>query len=187
MSRILRAVETVLSGSAITLEVLDDVIFDTVEVPPHGGFARLFGNVVDDQESLIRTNQVLPNRLPNPQQFEVTRLYCAFFNHDGVLPASHPLYWHSCVTFQYGDNNRPYWHSPCWAIAHPMAILANLTGFSPDHLQAVIEACSIGKLTNPVVLRHDLYINGSLIVDGQFADMEFVCLMAGERVRSMAL
>jgi len=68
-----------------------------------------------------------------------------------------------------------------------MAILANLTGFSPDHLQAVIEACSIGKLTNPVVLRHDLYINGSLIVDGQFADMEFVFLMAGERVRSMDL
>ena len=189
MSRALKAIESGWGGYTLALEALDDVMFDTVEVPPQGGFARLFGKTVGDsapRHGEVRTNQIIPNTLPNPHQFEVMRFYCAFFNRNGVVPVSHPVYWHSCVNSSTGDNNRLYWHSPCWAIAHPTAILGNLTGFAPEHLKAVIEGLTIGKLTSPIILRHGEFINGALMVDGQFAPLEFVFLMAGIRARSVS-
>ncbi len=56
-----------MGGFGFSLEGLDDVMFDTVTVPPTGGFARLFCVVVGADKSEIKTNMYLPNALPNPR------------------------------------------------------------------------------------------------------------------------
>ena len=184
MSRILPDPKNDFQGHGTAMEGLDDVLYDTVDVPPKGGIARLFGKVYGDEMEHILTNMEVVNALPNPQEFNIARFYGVFFDLHGLVCVWHPIYWKSCVKFNLGDVNKPYWHSPCWAIAPPAAILGMQRELCSEDVGIVKNACSLGRLTSPVVLTAGRWINASLTVNGIFPGMKFIFLLEGERARS---
>ncbi len=80
--------------------------------------------------------------------------------------------------------NKLYWHSPCWAIAAPAAVLGEHPKLTSEDVCIVKNACSLGRLTSPIVLKNGFWINASLMVDGAFPDFEFIFLLEGKRLRS---
>jgi hypothetical protein len=168
------------------MERFDDVLYDTVDLPSGVEAKRLFWGVLGSPgKTDVDTNSFLCSMLPIPHQFHIRQFFCAFFSQDGLIPVDHPIYWRSCVTFQVGDNVKPYWHSPCWAIAHPAAILARIEHLHPDELRLLKDRLAIGKLSEPVELNSTRKFSALIRLMGNFPRVKFVFLAEGTRDRSL--
>ena len=171
------------------LEIMNDVIWDTVKVPKDRLTATLFRQVWTDDFSGISTNMVKDSELPNPQSFKVERIWCAFFHSDGLLPVSHPIYWHSKIEFKVGDLCKIYWNSPAWVIAHPCAVFNGPPYHVPSEFtQAVKKYFNNGRFNEELVLRFGIYFYATLYLSKVFPDpnLAFTILLEGQRARSLA-
>jgi hypothetical protein len=184
------------------LEIFRDVMYDTVDVCSVSDSGagnlqefNLFRTVLsEDGKTYVQTNNYVQNRLPNPQEFVVEKLYCAFFTNEGVLPVTHPAYWKSSIGFFVGDLMKPYWISPCWAIAHPAAVLGHVENLTTEEQKVIKEYLTTGKLNSPTHGIHgiqELIIKGDrffkVLLTCQYpkkpCDLKFIFLMEGTRKR----
>lgn len=175
---------TIVAGS-VYAEIFDDLIYDVIDVPTFEETARLF-QVVRNQsgKSFIETNCLLSGVLPNPQEFRVSRILCAFSFGNSMVPVTHPIYWRSACRLLVGYNVRPYWQSPCWAIAHPAAVIGKDPRLAPDQFKEWKET-AMGGLSEPIFLAPSMSFCGELETkENAFStNFKFALMLEGIRKR----
>ncbi len=163
-------------------ELLNTLLYDVIEFPSSENTAKLFLVVKNQRgKSFIETNCSMSRFLPYPQEFLIERILCAFLCNGEIVPVAHRLYGESSVRLLLGDNDRPVWESPCWAIAHPAAVFGKTVD---PMLFERWEKTALGKLSH-IHLSPGLTFCGELVTKNNEFSMnyQFALLLEGQKKR----
>lgn len=163
-------------------EILHDVLYDTVSLDAAEEYT-LFEDQVDvEGKTLLDTNMVCQNILPAPHKFCIRILSAAFFDSNGILPVSHPVYWHSTLSFRLSQ--KQYWLSPTWMIADVAAILFGIDKLTPaERLAILIRGNFAMTLAEPLWIEQQQMFSAMLKLSKPFPGLKFILMLEGERSR----
>ncbi len=129
-------------------EVLDQPIYDRVEIPPKHCTVKLFADpigrtiMIKELASMKyedRTNMVLGNTLPPPSQFTIERLGCLFLHYNVPIPITGDYkskIWYSTI-IELTVAMKRWWAAPAWMIADMAAVIGSSKAMEvlrqPDH------------------------------------------------------